>query len=277
MLLLNETEIIEKSLNAGVNMKFSEFIKFNNIDLDSVKVDKFFHNLDNNIPIYMDETIISYFVYSGNLLKQKQSIKNLFETNFLEQQNQLWHIYNNKDYKKYLENLEYEQRYTKNLEKNPEKKIGKLDIQSLYPSVPTGKGTSTTKHTLVMPKLFKEALMLCQTEKGKLVRRFYIEMLDVFNLYIQFQNKMKINSLEGKLDVMILKLDESNKISEERNKKLDESNKISEERNKKLEESEKKREESEKKREESERKREESERKAEIERQKSELERQKAD
>ena len=107
MLLLNETEIIEKSLNAGVNMKFSEFIKFNNIDLDSVKVDKFFHNLDNNIPIYMDETIISYFGYSGKLRDQKTRIKELFETNFSEQQNQLWHIYNNKDYKKYLENLEF--------------------------------------------------------------------------------------------------------------------------------------------------------------------------
>jgi hypothetical protein len=305
MLLLNETEIIEKSLNVCVNMKFDEFIKFNNIDIDTIKVDKFFHNLDNNIPIYMDENMISYFGYSGAISVQRKRIKELFETNFLEHQNQLWYTYNNEDYKIYLENLEGDHSNSKNSEK-------KLDIQTLYPPVPTGRGTSTTKHTLVMPKLFKEALMICQTEKGKLVRKFYIEMLDVFNLYVQFQNKMKINTLEGKLDVMVLKLDESNKIAFDRNKKLDESNKKLDESNKKLDESnkisfernikldesnikldesnkkldssekkrdesEKKRAESEKKRDESEKKRDESEKKAEIERQKADSDRKKAD
>ena len=51
MLLLNEEQIMEKSLNSRINMKFNEFTKFNDIDLDEIKVDKFFHNIENNIPI----------------------------------------------------------------------------------------------------------------------------------------------------------------------------------------------------------------------------------
>lgn len=53
-------------------------------------------------------------------------------------------------------------------------------------------------------------LMVCQTEKGKQVRRYYIELVDVMELYIRFQNQMTITSLEFKLDRSLMKLDETN-------------------------------------------------------------------
>jgi hypothetical protein len=102
-------------------------------------------------------------------------------------------VYDNKDYNKYLENLALGYSSAK----NPEKIV---DINTIYPPVPTGRGTSTTKHTLIMPKLFKEMLMMCQTEKGKQVRRFYIDMLDVFNLYVKFQNNVEISELRQLLE-----------------------------------------------------------------------------
>ena len=71
MLLLNEKQILENSLNNDVNLTFNQFIKFNDIGLDEIKIDNFFHNLQNNIPIYMDETMIGYFGYSGSLIEQK--------------------------------------------------------------------------------------------------------------------------------------------------------------------------------------------------------------
>jgi hypothetical protein len=170
MLLLDEKQILENSLNNDVNLTFNQFIKFNEIGLDEIKVDNFFHNLQNNIPIYMDETMIGYFGYSGSLKKQKQRLTDLIETNFIEYKDQLYYMYDNKDYTKYLENLEKT-----------------VDIKGIYPPVPIGRGTSTTKHTLIMPKLFKSMLMMCQTIRGKRFRKAFIEMYDAFMLYFKFQ------------------------------------------------------------------------------------------
>jgi len=193
MLILDEEKIFHQSLETKINMSFKQFIEFNDINLDIIKIDNFFHNLHNNIPIYMNNTMIEYFGYSGPIKTQKDSIKNLVDINLSEYKNQFWFEYNNKDYTIYLKNLESEY--------SDSKKSTKLDvIKAIYPPVPTGRGTSTTKHTLIMPKLFKEMLILCQTEKGKQIRRFYIDMLDVFNLYIRFQNNVEIRRLDQLLE-----------------------------------------------------------------------------
>jgi len=227
MLLLDEKQILENSLNNNVNLTFNQFIKFNEIDLDEIKVDNFFHNLQNNIPIYMNNTMIEYFGYSGSLIEQKRRLKELIETNFIDYKDQLYYIHNNKEYAKYIENLKWDQSHSKNTDE-------KLDvIKAIYPPVPTGRGTSTTKHTLIMPKLFKEMLMVCQTEKGKQIRSFYINILDVFNLYIEFQNNFTIRLKDHKIDNLILQLkDESKKADEERKKADEERKKADEERKK---------------------------------------------
>ena len=64
MLRLNTKQILEKSIKSGINMKFTDFIKFNAINLNESYVDTFFHNLQSDIPIYMSENMIEYF---GNL------------------------------------------------------------------------------------------------------------------------------------------------------------------------------------------------------------------
>jgi hypothetical protein len=108
----------------------------------------------------------------------------------------------------------------------------------LYPPVLTTRGKATTKHILISPKLFKEMLMLCNTEKGKQVRRYYLDIVDVMELYIQYQNKLTINTLEQKLDNMVLKLDDNDKKAEARFQeeriKHDEERKKSDERFNKL-------------------------------------------
>lgn len=60
-----------------VNMKFDEFVRFNSIDLDSIFVDKFFHNIRNDMhhfdkSTYMNQDMIEYFGYSG-ILKNKSN------------------------------------------------------------------------------------------------------------------------------------------------------------------------------------------------------------
>jgi hypothetical protein len=216
MLLLNEQQIMENSLATQNQMTFKQFVLFNNIDLDTIMVDKIFHNIRNDIPIYMDESMIEYFGYSGNLKIQKIRLKELIDTNFNEYQNKLWHSYKNKEYIEFCEKthkrLEFGQTNSKNNEE-------KTEISSLYPPAPTGRGTSTTKHLLVMPKLFKEMLMLAQTDKGKQVRRYYIDMMEVMELYIKFQNQVQIKSLNGQLSDIKLILSNSEKRFEEESKK----------------------------------------------------------
>ena len=72
MLFLDDESILEKSINSGINMKFNDFIKFNKIDIDDIYVDKLFHNLHNKLPIYMNEEMIEYLGYAGNLKNRKK-------------------------------------------------------------------------------------------------------------------------------------------------------------------------------------------------------------
>ena len=222
MLILDEKAILEKSLALHEPMIFNEFIVFNNIDLDIIKVDKFFHNIRNDIPMLLDETLIKYFGYSDDmpentpkqirekLKKQKESVKELFETHLLEYQNQLWWVYNTDEYEKFLRSEYSDHKNIENL--SPEM------IHQLYPLVK--KKGQKPNYILVMPKLFKEALMLCQTEKGKQIRRFYIDMLDVFNLYIKFQSQVTIKSLNTTIMEIKAILLETEKKSDERFQRL---------------------------------------------------------
>jgi hypothetical protein len=176
MLILNEKKILENSATHSRDvdkiMSFKEFVKFNNINLDEIFVDKLFHNIDGNLPIYMDETMIEYFGYSGTSNNQKKSILHLINENFENVKNQFLFTYSNASYKNYLKNFEDK-------------------ISDKYPPVPTGRGTNTTKHILVHPKLFKAMLMMCQTKKGKRVRRYFLDIEEAIFLYMKYQCKYK--------------------------------------------------------------------------------------
>jgi hypothetical protein len=167
----------------------------------------------------MNEKMIEYFGYKGDARDQKKAINNLINENFLEYKNELYFEYDNKTYIKFRK--ETEESLTG--EYYPVKKIDEL-----YP-LKTGKNMSKVKHILIAPKLFKEMLMLCNTEKGKQVRRYYLDIVDVMELYVQFQNKLTITTLEQKLDNMALKLDDNDKKAEarfqEERKKADEERK----------------------------------------------------
>jgi predicted nucleic acid-binding Zn-ribbon protein len=136
--------------------------------------------------------------------KQKLRMLELFNANFSEYKNKIWWEYTTEEYKQFLcaghpanKSIEH---------------IGPELIQKLYPLVKK-KGRQPT-YILIMPKLIKEGLMLCDTEKGKQVRRFYIDMMDVMELYVKYQNKTNIITLETKMDKMLLKLNTSERKSD---------------------------------------------------------------
>ena len=74
-----------------------------------------------------------------------------------------------------------------------------------------------------MPEMFKEMLMLCNTDKGKQVRKHYIKMVDTLHLYIEYQSKIELKSLTDKLDKLLIttelerqKADERDRIQNEK-------------------------------------------------------------
>ena len=229
-MFLDYEEILKNSINSGYNLKFNEFIEYNKINLNEIFVDNLFHNIQNNLPIYMDEDKIGYFGYSGDIKEQKKSLYNIIKENFLEHKNKFYFEYNNKEY------IKFKVKQLKFLtgEHSPVR-----NIDDLYP-IKDGKNSSKIKHLIITPKLFKELLMLCNTEKGKQVRKYYIEMVEVMELYIKYQNKMIIRTLEQKLDNISMKLEESTnqlietntQLKEERIKADEERKKADEERKK---------------------------------------------
>ena len=64
-MFLDYEEILKNSINSGYNLKFNEFIEYNKINLNEIFVDNLFHNIQNNLPIYMDEDKIGYFAVTN--------------------------------------------------------------------------------------------------------------------------------------------------------------------------------------------------------------------
>ena len=173
-------------------MKFTDFIKFNAINLNESYVDTFFHNLQSDIPIYMSENMIEYFGYKGDAKEQKKSINFLINENFLEYKNELYFEYDNKKYIEFRKEKEGMLVDTNNLDK-------------LYPPALNTRGKSNTKHILISPKLFKRLLMLCNTEKGKQVRNYYIDLEEAIFLYILYQSNNNKLKYENDIKNLIIK------------------------------------------------------------------------
>jgi hypothetical protein len=121
-------------------------------------------------------------------------------------------------------------------------------LKTLYPLV-KNKGQQPT-YILIMPRLFKEGLMLCQTEKGKQIRSYYLDMMEVMEIYLQYQNTVVMNQQTCEISDLKQMLLEDRKKAEEDRKKAEEDRKKAEEDRKKAEEDRKKAEEKEKKAEE---------------------------
>jgi phage anti-repressor protein len=128
----------------------------------------------------MSEKMIEYFGYKGTKLHQKELFNRLISENFLDYKNELYFEYDNKKY------IEFRKEKEESLtgEYYPVKKIDEL-----YPPALTTRGKTNTKHILVSPKLFKRLLMLCNTEKGKQVRNYYIDLEEAIFLYVLYQAK----------------------------------------------------------------------------------------
>ena len=246
--IYKKDNIINKAIEKYNLLTFDKFIIYCNININKLVIDKFFHNIKRDVPIYFDKSVVDYFGYNGTDFKKKEKIINLIKANFSEYKNKLWWELNNKEYENFIssinnpmpllrgiENIDANSKTNGNNEKNPKfvlPNLENIDANNetndnneqnnkiiLYPNSKSFQ--NKTKHLFVSTRMFKEMLMLCNTKKGKQVRKYYIEMLDVYEIYREYQIIFEIRQSKMK-DV---KIDELKKIIIGNEKKAEEERK----------------------------------------------------
>ena len=54
-----------------------------------------------------------------------------------------------------------------------------------------------TKHLIISPDCFRQSLMLIKTTKAKQIRKYYVEVENIFKFYLQYQSKyQELKNLE---------------------------------------------------------------------------------
>ena len=255
-------EILKNSINNKNLMAFSEFVEFNKININEFYVNSFFHNIKNNIPILLTESLIKEFGFKGDIKQQKHSINDLIKK-FKYCENEFYWIYSNNEYNEFRKDIldsnvsepkNHIDVYKKLLLslQGIDNKLNKLfseehveynkpeilwgnippqDLFKVYPEIIIKHGTGATKQILIMPDLFKDMLMTANTDNGRIVRQYYIQMEKVFTYYIQYQSEFKTISVTNQFDNFKIKSEKQhnkliNKIDEQSNKIDEQSNKI---------------------------------------------------
>jgi hypothetical protein len=183
-------------LKVGTMLTLNQFITHTEFKVDAYSMNKFFYNLDNEIPIYADKSVIEWFGFKGTYLDQKKKIKNLLKNNFAEYENIYWFDYTNQEYETY---------YNKNsvgLMSPTENCPNKSD---LYPNPTEFKlnGMAKTKHLVIHPMIFKHIVLMADTQKSMEIRDYYITLEDLIKKFTQYQSEA--NKIENKSLKQLLK------------------------------------------------------------------------
>ena len=178
-----------------------EFIKENNYQLDQLFVDKFWNNIRDDKKILIDDQIIRWLTGNQNakIGKSRGNIKNKIikcELTFEE--------INYNDLPKYLGRSNNKNKNNNNIFKNFEIKEERI--------------LKITKFILIVPDDFKMLCMMCNTEKGKQIRRYYITLEKIFKDYLRYQMQYKEKLLSIK-DEKIDNLTKSMELLREENAK----------------------------------------------------------
>ena len=165
-------EIIKSSLALGPGMTFEKFVEVNKLPINKAKLGPFFNNLDPDLPVYLTSEMIGMFGYRGATKTQRQSLKDMIDNYFPSYRGEHYRELSNTEY--VTERQSLLQEYSCN-NKNDD----------VYPLAPTGRGKVNITHILVPTNMLKEMFMVCPTEKGREMRRYYLEMVNAIELYIK--------------------------------------------------------------------------------------------
>ena len=164
---------LDNIINIHTNMlSVKELLNLVNYPINEIYIDKFWDNIENDKWIYIDNEMLIWMGYSEiDINASKRCYLNILKDNFEE--NIDYKLVNNKEF---TNSSKCELTHLKNSELN---------------------GHNKTKHLLISPNCFRQTLMLIKTTKAKQIRKYYVEVENIFKFYLQYQSKyQELKNLE---------------------------------------------------------------------------------
>ena len=246
MLILNKKLILERSINHGCGMDFNKFAEFNGVHLIDIFKDNLINNINDDIPIYMNDTRIESFGYGkvknkpiAPISVQKKSIIHQLNNNinFKDLEGKQWWDLSKSEYKEFRNDLNI---YPKSLndEKNPMAEVSAIEKwtsiaskQAFYPS--SKNDSNKSKYLILMPDILKELIMTAHTDDSAALRRYFIQFENLARLYFAYLKAVTISELNTSHDIIVKMLQNiAQKSDNESKKSAAERDKSDEERNK---------------------------------------------
>lgn len=191
------------AMDKSYSLSIIEYINITKFPIEKFMIDRFWENIDKNIPIYVDEMLITWMGYKGELFKQKSLLLQTIRNNnipIIELKQDKYIEYYNTLNNDIIEKCNY---------KDPEKVIQKQKIN----------------HILITPLNFKRLVMMLKTERGSQIRDYFLSLELLMKYYMSYQVEfqkhasemlqrqnneliMMNNELSRKLDEVMEKQDE---------------------------------------------------------------------
>jgi Protein of unknown function (DUF3627)/MSV199 domain len=190
--------MIKRAIDASYNMLTLEaFIEATELKMPDIMELNNIRCYKANIPVLFNEKLIEAFGYSGTIQKQKQNLIKLINSHKLP-----YLLLDNDGYDKFIT-------YTpKGIRKDG---INFNLTEDLYPVLNNPNGKST--YVLMYPRDLNKLMMVVNTSKGDLMREFCQILIDLFDLYQDYQNQYNSQQLkikDKKIDKLINTMNEMN-------------------------------------------------------------------
>lgn len=187
----------ESNMISNIDMlSIQDFIRKSEFPIDNFMVDKFFNNLNDEIPIYITNELIEWCGFnSQDFRHQKRDFNRLLDS--FEENKDYW-VYSNKDYIQFYKDSNYKHIYP-----HPDQFIGK----------------NKTKHLILSIDCFKIILLRLNTSKSNIIKQQYIQIEKLFHIYMKYQCLIKNISYENEINKLksidhIKKYSQLNRIKE---------------------------------------------------------------
>jgi hypothetical protein len=168
--------LVQKAIAHNRNLlTFSEFIEVTEYKVDKYMIDKFFNSIKDDMPIYLDNDLIKWCGYAGELRDQKQNLLNLIKRYGIKITK-----YNNNEFDKF--------------------RNSNLKLSEYYPAVDRSNGKSKTIHILIMPKDLQLVLLILPTSIGHIIAEHYVNLSDLIKLYWRYQATFYSTKFENEID-----------------------------------------------------------------------------
>jgi phage anti-repressor protein len=201
---------IKKAFDGNMSIEMltiNEFIKKTEFPIDTFMVDKFYHNLNDDMNIYITDEIIAWCGYSGETRTQKMRFNEILSK--FERNVDYWIYEGNRAYETYYNSM-YGIKYIENeisINLSTKTHLDKFN----YPHPDTFKGKNKTNHIITTVDCFREIMMMLTTKKAKSIRQYYIcleKLIKIYGQYQYYHQQHRLEILSAQHSELLRKMDE---------------------------------------------------------------------